>query len=77
MVSKEFYDNHFVCLIINVANSVLSLHRMASTIMQVYLKEVLEVFFTSRSQVRLEALNVIQLVLRQGLIHPVQVSDYY
>ena len=63
-------------LIINVANSVLSLHRMASTIMQVYLKEVLEVFFTSRSQVRLEALNVIQLVLRQGLIHPVQVSDY-
>ena len=63
-------------LIINVANSVLSLHSMASTIMQVYLKEVLEVFFTSRSQVRLEALNVIQLVLRQGLIHPVQVSDY-
>ena len=46
---------------------------MASTIMQVYLKHVLEAFFTGRSQVRLEALNVIQLVLRQGLIHPVQV----
>lgn len=47
---------------------------MASTIMQVYLKEVLEVFFSSQSQVRLEALNVIQLVLKQGLIHPVQVG---
>lgn len=49
---------------------------MASTIMQVYLKEVLEAFFTSRSQVRLEALNVIQLVLKQGLIHPVQCVPY-
>ena len=47
--------------------------RMASTIMQVYLKHVLEAFFTGKSQVRLEALNVIQLVLRQGLVHPVQV----
>ena len=47
---------------------------MASTIMQVYLKHVLEAFFTGRSQVRLEALNVIQLVLKQGLIHPVQVN---
>ncbi|KAH3831817.1 hypothetical protein DPMN_105088 [Dreissena polymorpha] len=46
---------------------------MASTIMQVYLKEVLESFFHSKSQVRLEALNVIQLVLNQGLVHPVQV----
>ena len=46
---------------------------MASTIMQVYLKHVLEAFFTSRSLVRLDALNVIQLVLKQGLIHPVQV----
>ncbi|XP_060588229.1 nipped-B-like protein B isoform X3 [Ruditapes philippinarum] len=49
---------------------------MASTIMQVYLKEVLEVFFSSKSQVRLEALNVIQLVLKQGLIHPVQCVPY-
>ena len=47
---------------------------MASTIMQVYLKHVLEAFFTGKSQVRLEALSVIQLVLRQGLVHPVQVS---
>ncbi|XP_052774333.1 nipped-B-like protein A isoform X2 [Mya arenaria] len=49
---------------------------MASTIMQVYLKDVLEAFFISKSQVRLEALNVIQLVLRQGLIHPVQCVPY-
>lgn len=49
---------------------------MASTIMQIYLKHVLEAFFTVRSQVRLEALNVIQLVLRQGLVHPVQCVPY-
>ncbi|KAL3869511.1 hypothetical protein ACJMK2_042182, partial [Sinanodonta woodiana] len=49
---------------------------MASTIMQVYLKEVLDAFFSSQTQMRLQALNVIQLVLRQGLIHPVQCVPY-
>ena len=48
--------------------------RMASTIIQVYLKQLLEAFFHCQSQVRLAALNVTELVLRQGLVHPVQVS---
>ena len=52
----------------------LSYFRMASTIIQVYLKQILESFICSNSQVRGAALGVIHLVLRQGLIHPVQVS---
>lgn len=49
---------------------------MASTIMQIYLKQVLESFFHHQIQVRSAALNVICLVLRQGLIHPVQCVPY-
>lgn len=47
---------------------------MASTIIQVYLKQILESFICANSQVRGAALDVIHLVLRQGLIHPVQVG---
>jgi len=47
---------------------------MASTIIQVYLKQVLESFFHLQSQVRMCALEVVVLILRQGLVHPVQVS---
>lgn len=46
---------------------------MSSSIMQLYLKQVLEAFFHSQSSVRHFALNVIALTLNQGLIHPVQV----
>jgi len=46
---------------------------MASTIIQVYLKQVLESFFHLQSQVRMSALEVVVLILRQGLVHPVQV----
>ncbi|ELU12686.1 hypothetical protein CAPTEDRAFT_160616 [Capitella teleta] len=49
---------------------------MASTIIQVYLKQVLESFFHSHSQVRMSALNVIILILGQGLVHPVQCVPY-
>uniref|UniRef100_A0A2C9MAH1 Nipped-B protein n=1 Tax=Biomphalaria glabrata TaxID=6526 RepID=A0A2C9MAH1_BIOGL len=49
---------------------------MASTVMQVYLKELLEAFFHENSQVRLTALNVVTLVLKQGLVHPVQCIPY-
>ena len=48
--------------------------RMASTIMQVYLRHVLDSFFHTHSQVRLAAIQVVVLVLQQGLVHPVQVS---
>lgn len=47
---------------------------MSSSIMQLYLKQVLEAFFHTQSSVRHFALNVIALTLNQGLIHPVQVS---
>lgn len=48
---------------------------MSSSIMQLYLKQVLEAFFHSQSSVRHFALNVIALTLNQGLIHPVQVGN--
>lgn len=55
---------------------------MSSSIMQLYLKQVLEAFFHTQSSVRHFALNVIALTLSQGLIHPVQVhirnlTSYY
>jgi cohesin loading factor subunit SCC2 len=41
--------------------------------MQVYLKDILEMFFHRQSQLRTAALTVVNLILRQGLVHPVQV----
>ncbi|XP_075040342.1 nipped-B-like protein isoform X2 [Mixophyes fleayi] len=49
---------------------------MSSSIMQLYLKQVLESFFSKQSSVRHFALNVIALTLNQGLIHPVQCVPY-
>ncbi|XP_073477419.1 nipped-B-like protein isoform X3 [Aquarana catesbeiana] len=49
---------------------------MSSSIMQLYLKQVLESFFHKQSSVRHYALNVIALTLNQGLIHPVQCVPY-
>lgn len=48
---------------------------MSSSIMQIYLKQVLESFFHSQSTVRHFALSVIILTLSQGLVHPVQVCS--
>lgn len=48
---------------------------MSSSIMQIYLKQVLESFFHSQSTARHFALNVITLTLSQGLVHPVQVCS--
>lgn len=48
---------------------------MSSSIMQIYLKQVLDSFFHSQSTVRHFALSVITLTLNQGLIHPVQVCS--
>lgn len=48
---------------------------MSSSIMQLYLKQVLEAFFHTQSSVRHFALSVIALTLNQGLIHPVQVRS--
>lgn len=49
---------------------------MSSSIMQIYLKQVLESFFHAQSTVRHFALSVITLTLSQGLIHPVQVCSH-
>ncbi|XP_030647099.1 nipped-B-like protein A [Chanos chanos] len=49
---------------------------MSSSIMQLYLRQVLEAFFHTQSSVRHFALNVIALTLSQGLIHPVQCVPY-
>ncbi|XP_076440937.1 nipped-B-like protein A isoform X2 [Babylonia areolata] len=49
---------------------------MASTVVQLYLKQVLEAFYHDHCQVRITALNVVQLILRQGLVHPVQCMPY-
>ena len=46
---------------------------MASTVIQVYLKQILESFFHKSNPVRLAALGVTTLILKQGLVHPVQV----
>ncbi|XP_015608348.1 nipped-B-like protein B [Cephus cinctus] len=49
---------------------------MASTVIQLYLKEVLESFLHVNVSVRHAALKVIQLILAQGLVHPVQIVPY-
>lgn len=46
---------------------------MASTVIQLYLKEILTSFIHPDILVRHSALKVIQLILQQGLVHPVQV----
>ena len=45
-----------------------------SAVMQVYLKSVLESFLHPQPSVRMASLHVVNLILRQGLVHPVQVG---
>merc|ERR1712241_533208 len=49
---------------------------MASTVIQIYLSSVLDSFIHPSVQVRHAALKVIQLILAQGLVHPVQIVPY-
>lgn len=49
---------------------------MASRIIQLYLKEVLNCFLNKDFTVRHRALSLVQAVLRQGLVHPVQIVPY-
>ncbi|CAH1393670.1 unnamed protein product [Nezara viridula] len=49
---------------------------MASTVIQIYLREILEAFLHPHPAVRNSALKVIQLILAQGLVHPVQIVPY-
>lgn len=54
---------------------VVSFHSTTSAVMQVYLKSVLESFLHPQPSVRMAALHVVNLILRQGLVHPVQVGS--
>ncbi|CAL8321731.1 unnamed protein product [Lota lota] len=49
---------------------------MSSSIMQLYLRQVLDAFFHTEATVRHFALSGIVLTLSQGLIHPVQCVPY-
>ncbi|XP_026815896.1 nipped-B-like protein isoform X1 [Rhopalosiphum maidis] len=49
---------------------------MASTVIQLYLKGILNSFLHTSVQVRQAVLKVIQLILAQGLVHPVQIVPY-
>jgi len=50
---------------------------MASTIVQIFLKQILESFLHSDLSVRLAVVRVVQLVLQQGLVHPIQVNTIF
>jgi len=47
-----------------------------SAVMQVMLKSILDTFFHSEAMVRFAAVQVVALILRQGLIHPAQCVPY-
>lgn len=47
---------------------------LGSSVIQHYLREVLECYFHSQITVRSAACQVIILTLQQGLVHPVQVQ---
>ena len=49
---------------------------MASTLIQVYLKAILDSFIHPSVNARHSTLKVIQLILAQGLVHPVQIVPY-
>lgn len=44
-----------------------------SEIVQVFLKDIMNCFIHSEKQIRIAALQVVTLILRQGLVHPAQV----
>ncbi|XP_015761571.1 PREDICTED: nipped-B-like protein isoform X2 [Acropora digitifera] len=47
-----------------------------SAVMQVYLKSVLDSLLHPHSSIRMASLHVVNLILRQGLVHPVQCVPY-
>ncbi|XP_077981351.1 nipped-B-like protein isoform X2 [Glandiceps talaboti] len=49
---------------------------MSSSVMQIFIKQIMEEFFHTQSSVRMCALQVVHLILRQGLVHPVQCVPY-
>jgi Sister chromatid cohesion C-terminus len=48
----------------------------ASHVIQIYLKDILNCFLNADAGVRFWAMKVIEVVLRQGLVPPVQIVPY-
>lgn len=49
---------------------------MSSRVIQIYLKEILNSFLNRDFNVRVMGMRVVEIVLRQGLVHPVQIVPY-
>ena len=71
-MSDEIVVHLFICLFANAMSS--SYFSTTSEIIQVLLKDIMKGFFNSEKQVRISALQVVAIILRQGLIHPAQVK---
>lgn len=54
-----------------------SFHSVSSAAAQTFLQDIFASFFTTHLQVRLTSLTVLNLILRQGLVHPAQVNLLY
>ena len=61
--------------IVQIDINIIVLCSVSSSVSQAFLQPVLESFMNSELQVRLAALQAIILILRQGLVHPAQVSS--
>ena len=50
--------------------------RMASTIIQSYLKPILDSYLTSNAQLRINIFNCLSMILNQGLVYPIECVPY-
>jgi len=58
-----------ICITITIAY----FYSVSSAAAQTFLQDIFSSFFTTNLQVRLTSLTVLNLILRQGLVHPAQV----
>jgi cohesin loading factor subunit SCC2 len=49
---------------------------MASTIIQSYLKPILDSFLTENKQLRVNVFNCLSMILNQGLVYPIECVPY-
>ena len=50
--------------------------RMASTIIQSYLKPILDSYLTENTQLRVNVFNCLSMILNQGLVYPIECVPY-
>ena len=85
-IFDEIFDNFFLTLVCFSGKDVQEKENlkemgdvssgMASTVIQVYLKAILESFLHPKPECRLASLKVISIILSQGLVHPAQIVPY-